>query len=63
VGLLGGAWRLIAALVSGAILAAVVIVFLIAIRRITLRSYVPYGPFLILGCLWALLVLSDISPV
>jgi leader peptidase (prepilin peptidase)/N-methyltransferase len=61
VGLLGGAWRLVAALVSGAILAALVIVVLIAIRRITLRSYVPYGPFLILGCLWALLVLSDIS--
>jgi leader peptidase (prepilin peptidase)/N-methyltransferase len=63
VGLLGGAWRLVTALVFGAILAAVVIVFLIAIRRITLRSYVPYGPFLILGCLWALLVLSDQSPV
>lgn len=62
-GLLGGAWRLVAALVSGALLAAVVIVFLIAIRRITLRSYVPYGPFLIAGCLWALLVLSDSAAV
>jgi leader peptidase (prepilin peptidase) / N-methyltransferase len=63
VGLLGGAFRLVAGLVSGALLAAVVIVVLVVARRITLRSYVPYGPFLILGCLWALLVLSDIPPM
>jgi leader peptidase (prepilin peptidase)/N-methyltransferase len=63
VGLLGGAFRLFAGLVVGAIVAAGVIVVLVAARRITLRSYVPYGPFLILGCLWALLVLSDSSPV
>jgi leader peptidase (prepilin peptidase)/N-methyltransferase len=59
VGLLGGAGRLLAGLVVGAILAAVVILVLMAGRRITLRSYVPYGPFLILGALWALLVLQD----
>jgi prepilin signal peptidase PulO-like enzyme (type II secretory pathway) len=35
--------------------AAVAIVVLIAARRITLKSYVPYGPFLILGALWAML--------
>jgi leader peptidase (prepilin peptidase)/N-methyltransferase len=63
IGLLGGAWRLLAALVSGAILAAVVILVLVALRRITLRSYVPYGPFLIIGSLWALLVLSDTAPL
>jgi leader peptidase (prepilin peptidase)/N-methyltransferase len=63
VGLLGGATRLVAGLIVGAIIAAVVIVVLVALRRITLRSYVPYGPFLILGCLWALLVLMDVSPV
>jgi leader peptidase (prepilin peptidase)/N-methyltransferase len=63
IGLLGGAWRLLAALISGAILAAVVILLLVAFRRITLRSYVPYGPFLIIGSLWALLVLSDASPL
>ena len=63
VGLLGGAWRLVAGLVVGALIAAVAIVVLVAFRRITLRSYVPYGPFLILGCLWALLVLSDGVPV
>jgi prepilin signal peptidase PulO-like enzyme (type II secretory pathway) len=34
-------------------------VVLIAVRRITIRSYVPYGPFLIIGALWALLVLAE----
>jgi leader peptidase (prepilin peptidase) / N-methyltransferase len=62
VGLLGGASRLVAGLVVGAIVAALVIVALVVVRRITLKSYVPYGPFLILGCLWALLVLKDLSP-
>lgn len=63
VGLLGGAGRLLAGLVIGAIVAAVAILILMAARRITLRSYVPYGPFLILGTLWALLVLPDMSLV
>lgn len=62
-GLLAGAWRLVVALVFGAVVAAVVILVLVAFRQITLKSYVPYGPFLILGCLWALLVLSDIAPM
>jgi leader peptidase (prepilin peptidase)/N-methyltransferase len=44
-------------LLAGAILAATVILLLLLLRRITLRSYVPYGPFLILGALWATLVL------
>jgi leader peptidase (prepilin peptidase)/N-methyltransferase len=57
VGLLGGAARLLAAVVLGAILAAVAILVLLVARRITLKSYVPYGPFLILGALWALLVM------
>jgi leader peptidase (prepilin peptidase)/N-methyltransferase len=62
VGLLGGAARLLAAVVAGAILAAVAIVILLGARRITLRSYVPYGPFLVLGALWALLVLPATWP-
>jgi leader peptidase (prepilin peptidase)/N-methyltransferase len=62
IGLFAGGPRLFSGLVVGAILAAIAILVLVAARRITLRSYVPYGPFLILGCLWALLVLSDVSP-
>jgi prepilin signal peptidase PulO-like enzyme (type II secretory pathway) len=54
-GLLVGPGRLFLALVSGAIVAAVVILALIAARRITLRTYVPYGPFLIAGAVWALI--------
>ena len=55
VGFLAGAERAIIGLISGAILSAVVILVLIVARRITLKSYIPYGPFLILGVLWALL--------
>jgi leader peptidase (prepilin peptidase)/N-methyltransferase len=59
VGLLGGPLRLVSGLIAGAIIAALVILVLIALRRITLRSYVPYGPFLIVGTMWALLVLAN----
>ena len=54
-GLLVGPGRLFLGLVAGAILAAVVILVLVVARRITLRTYVPYGPFLIAGAVWALL--------
>lgn len=55
VGLLAGAERLVYGLVAGTVGAGIVILALILARRITLRSYVPYGPFLIAGALWALL--------
>ena len=56
VGLLAGAERLVAAVIVGVIVAAVGILVLLAARRITLKSYVPYGPFLIIGAIWALTV-------
>jgi len=56
VGLLVGATRIVATVILGALAAAVAIVILLAARRITLKSYVPYGPFLIAGALWAMLV-------
>jgi prepilin signal peptidase PulO-like enzyme (type II secretory pathway) len=59
VGLLGGPVRLFLGLVSGAIVAAIAIVVLIALRRITLKTFVPYGPFLIAGAIWALLAVMD----
>jgi leader peptidase (prepilin peptidase)/N-methyltransferase len=55
VGLLGGTAKLFYGLLAGALLAGVVILVLVALRRITLRSYVPYGPFLIAGAMWSLL--------
>lgn len=59
VGLLVGAERMIYGLVVGTLSAGVVIVILLLARRITLRSYVPYGPFLIAGALWALLGIAE----
>jgi leader peptidase (prepilin peptidase)/N-methyltransferase len=59
VGLLSGPLRLLVGLIGGALIGALAIVVLIVFRRITLRSYVPYGPFLIVGAIWALLSLAD----
>jgi prepilin signal peptidase PulO-like enzyme (type II secretory pathway) len=59
VGLLSGPLRLLVGLIGGALAGALAIVALIVLRRITLRSYVPYGPFLIVGAIWALLSLTD----
>ena len=52
-----GPLRLFFGLIAAAVIAALVILVLIALRRITLKSYVPYGPFLIIGTLWAILAL------
>jgi prepilin signal peptidase PulO-like enzyme (type II secretory pathway) len=46
----------VAGLVVGALVAGGVLLVLLAARRITLRTYVPFGPFLILGAYWAVLV-------
>ena len=59
VGLLAGAANLFYSLVSGALLAGVVVALLVFSRRISMKSYVPYGPFLIAGTLWAILVLQQ----
>jgi len=55
VGLIVGATRIVATVIVGALAAAIAIVVLLAARRIALKSYVPYGPFLIAGALWAML--------
>jgi leader peptidase (prepilin peptidase)/N-methyltransferase len=56
VGLLAGLVRTIVGVIAGTFLAGVVIVALVALRRITMRSYIPFGPFLILGAFWSVLV-------
>lgn len=56
VGLLAGLARAVAGVVVGALAAGVVLAVLLAVRRITLRTYVPFGPFLIAGAYWAVLV-------
>lgn len=57
VGLLAGAVKLFYGLVAGALLAGIIVAILVFIRRLTLKSFVPYGPFLIAGSLWAILAL------
>lgn len=56
VGLLTGLARSIAGLVVGALVAGAVISLLLVLRRVTLRTYIPFGPFLIIGAFWAVLV-------
>lgn len=53
-GLLLGLGRGLVALLAGAVAAGLVIAGLLAMRRISLRSYVPFGPFLIFGIIWAI---------
>lgn len=59
VGLLAGALKLFYGLVMGAVLAGVIVAILVFIRRLSMKSYVPYGPFLIAGALWTILVLPE----
>jgi len=58
VALLAGALNVFYGLVAGAFVAGIVVAGLVATRRLTMQSYVPYGPFLIAGSLWAILALS-----
>jgi leader peptidase (prepilin peptidase)/N-methyltransferase len=56
VGLLTGASRLLGGVIFALLLAGVVLVVLLATRRIGRQTYVPFGPFFILGALWAVLL-------
>jgi len=53
VGLLSGLVRVVMAVFAAAMLGGAVILALVLARRITLKSYVPFGPFLIAGAVWA----------
>lgn len=55
VGLLAGLGRTLAGVLVGALLAGVVVLALLALRRVTLRTYIPFGPFLIVGAVWGIL--------
>ena len=56
VGLMSGGIRAFTGLVSGLFLAGSCWSCSSSTRRITLRSYVPYGPFLIFGAVWGIFV-------
>ena len=55
-GILGGPLRLMTGGIWGALLGGAVILGLLMARRITLKTYVPFGPFLIYGALAAILL-------
>jgi leader peptidase (prepilin peptidase)/N-methyltransferase len=55
-GLLLGGDRALGGTLIGLILAGVVLLALLVTRRIGRKSYVPFGPFLIIGALWAVLI-------
>ncbi len=57
VGIIAGVARLVYGVIYGAVLAGVVLVVLLLLRRITLKTFVPYGPFLIIGAIWSILVI------
>jgi leader peptidase (prepilin peptidase) / N-methyltransferase len=57
VGLFAGAPKLFSGLIVGAAAAGILVGMLVFARRLSMKSFVPYGPFLIAGTLWAILAL------
>ena len=55
-GLMVGGERALGGTLFGLVVAGVVLLLLLATRRIGRRSYIPFGPFLIIGALWAVLI-------
>ncbi|MGZ8514635.1 MAG: prepilin peptidase [Candidatus Limnocylindrales bacterium] len=56
VGLMVGGSRALSSVVVALLVSGVVLAVLLAARRIGRRTYVPFGPFFILGALWAVLL-------
>ncbi len=56
VGLFEGLLRTIVGIIVGAFIGGVVLAGLMVARRVTRHTYVPYGPFLIVGAFWGVLV-------
>jgi leader peptidase (prepilin peptidase)/N-methyltransferase len=55
-GLMLGGDRALSGTLFGLLLAGAVLLVLLVTRRIGRKSFVPFGPFLIIGALWAVLV-------
>jgi leader peptidase (prepilin peptidase)/N-methyltransferase len=56
VGLMAGGSRALGSVVLALVLAGGVLLVLLAARRVNRHSYVPFGPFFIIGALWAVLL-------
>jgi len=61
VALLAGAQNVFYGLVVGALVAGIVVAVLVVSRRLSMKDFVPYGPFLIAGSMWAILALAPVS--
>jgi leader peptidase (prepilin peptidase)/N-methyltransferase len=55
-GLMLGGDRALGGTLAGLLLAGAVLIVLLAARRIGRKTYIPFGPFLIVGALWAVLI-------
>jgi leader peptidase (prepilin peptidase) / N-methyltransferase len=55
-GLLLGGERALGATLVGLLVAGATLLALLLTRRIGRKSYIPFGPFLIIGALWAVLI-------
>jgi leader peptidase (prepilin peptidase) / N-methyltransferase len=55
-GLMVGGERALSGTLFGLVVAGVVLLVLLATRRVGRRSFIPFGPFLIIGALWAVLI-------
>jgi leader peptidase (prepilin peptidase)/N-methyltransferase len=56
VGLMVGGDRALGSVIFALLLSGVVLIALLATRRIGRRSYVPFGPFFIIAALWVVLI-------
>ena len=56
VGLMTGVTRAFTGLLAGLLAAGIVLALLLATKRIGRRAFVPFGPFLIFGALWGIVV-------
>jgi leader peptidase (prepilin peptidase) / N-methyltransferase len=55
-GLMLGGDRALSGTLFGLVVAGVVLFVLLVTRRIGRKTYIPFGPFLIMGALWAVLI-------
>jgi leader peptidase (prepilin peptidase) / N-methyltransferase len=59
-GLMLGGQRALGGTLVGLLLAGAVLLALLATRRIGRKSYIPFGPFLIIGAMWGALILRPL---
>ena len=56
VGLMAGGSRALGSVIFALALAGIAIVVMLGARRVTRKTYIPFGPFFIVGALWAVLL-------